>query len=316
MNHSSIANRRTFGPVPSRRLGRSLGVDLVPLKTCTYDCVYCQLGRTTCKTVERKEWVPLQEVLDEVKERIQTQPDYITLSGSGEPTLFTPIDKLIAGIRTFSDIPIAVLTNGALLGNAEVQRELLGADLVVPSLDAGNESVFQRINRPHPSISFERMFEGLKAFRCVFRGQYWLEVFLLGDMPADAPEIADLRRCIEAIRPDRVQLNTVTRPPAEEWAVAILHSRLQEIAESLGPTAEVIAEFRGAFDSQSGQSNRDDILQILVRRPCTIDDIAGGLNMHRVEVMKHMEHLLSEKLVKETYVGDKRYYGIIAPRLP
>jgi len=272
--------------------------------------VYCQLGRTTCKTVERREWIPLRQVLDEIQKKTQTRPDYITLSGSGEPTLFTPLDGLIDGIRAFTDIPIAVLTNGSLLDDAKVQQELLGADLVIPSLDAGNESVFQRVNRPHASISFERMLEGLKTFRRMFRGQYWLEVFLLGDMLGGDPALAELRRCVEEICPDRVQLNTVARPPTEEWAVAVSRQRLEEIAESFTPKAEVIADFHGESLAGSDGLDRNGVFQLLMRRPCTIDDIANGLGMHRVEVLKIIDHLVADKLVEEVHLDGVRYYRI------
>jgi len=156
-----------------------LGVDLVPFKTCTYDCIYCQLGRTTNKTVERRQWVPLDDVLAELKEKLATRPDYITLSGSGEPTLYSRLDELIAGIRSMTDVPVAVLTNGSLLWQEDVRRQLMDAHLVIPSLDAGQGAMFQAVNRPHESISFEQMLEGLIAFREEYYGEYWLEVFLL-----------------------------------------------------------------------------------------------------------------------------------------
>ena len=168
-----------FGPVPSRRLGRSLGVDLVPFKTCSYDCIYCQLGRTSCKTVERKQWVPLDDVLAELKEKLSTRPDYITLSGSGEPTLFWRTGELIDRIKAMTDVPVAVLTNGSLLWCKDVRDQLTNADLVIPSLDAGDQSMFRAVNRPHEDISFERMLDGLIAFRKAFGGQYWLEIMLL-----------------------------------------------------------------------------------------------------------------------------------------
>ena len=262
-----VTDSYTFGPVPSRRLGRSLGVDLVPLKTCPYDCVYCQLGRTTCKTVERRQWKPLEGILEEVKRRLDTRPDYITLSGSGEPTLFTPIDRLIDGIRAMTDAPIAVLTNGSLLDREDVQRELLGADLVVPSLDGGSDSVFQRVNRPHRSLSFERMLDGLVAFRRKFTGQYWLEVFLLDDVAADPREMEALVRAAARIRPDRVQLNTVTRPPAESWAVAVSLERMAELAAMFSPPAEVIAEFPATAVEGTGRAGREEILQMLLAVP-------------------------------------------------
>jgi len=300
-----------FGPVPSRRLGRSLGVDLVPFKTCTYDCIYCQLGPTTCRTLQRKEWVPLELVLQELEEKLDTRPDYITLSGSGEPTLFTPLDKLIEGIRKVTDIPIAVLTNGSLLGSWDVQWDLSVADLVIPSLDAGNDVTFRLVNRPHAGISFERMLAGLAAFRRRFRKQYWLEVFLLGGYTTFERELADLRRCVELIQPDRVQLNTVTRPPAEDYAIAVSHAQLEEIAAMFSPPAEVIAEFHSVQALEVGEASREEILQLLRRRPCSIDDIADGLGMHRNEVLKSVEHLNTEGLVEGTQVGGKYYYKAV-----
>ena len=169
-----------FGPVPSRRLGRSLGVDLVPHKTCSYDCIYCQLGATTCKTTERKEWVPLDDVLEQLKAKLSTAPDYITLSGSGEPTLYSRAEELIDRIKAMTDVPVAVLTNGSLLWQEEVRRQFMKADLVIPSLDAGDEGMFRLVNRPHEDVTFERMLAGLVDFRREFRGAYWLEVFVLG----------------------------------------------------------------------------------------------------------------------------------------
>ncbi len=168
-------SRYIFGPVPSRRLGRSLGVDLVPFKTCTYDCIYCQLGRTPCTTTERKEWVPLDGVLEDLRQKLSTRPDYITLSGSGEPTLYSRLDELIDRIKTMTDVPVAVLTNGALFADKELRRQLMEADLVVPSLDAGDEAMFQMVNRPHQDISFEHMLQGLIDFRREYQGKYWLE---------------------------------------------------------------------------------------------------------------------------------------------
>jgi len=201
-----------FGPVPSRRLGRSLGVDLVPFKTCTYDCIYCQLGRTTCKTMERKEWVALEDVLETLKKRLSSEPDYITLSGSGEPTLFSRLAELIDRIKAMTRVPVAVLTNGSLLWQEDVRRQLMNADLVIPSLDAGDEVMFRLVNRPHEEISFEQMLNGLVDFRREFRGEYWLEVFVIGAYTAIPVELAKVAKCVDRIGPDRVQLNR--HPPA------------------------------------------------------------------------------------------------------
>lgn len=300
-----------FGPVPSRRLGRSLGIDLVPFKTCSYDCVYCQLGPTTHTTLHRQAWVPLDRVVQELEEKLSSRPDYITLSGSGEPTLFTPLDALIEAIRRITDIPIAVLTNGSLLGDPEVQRELAAADLVVPSLDAGNDVLFQAVNRPHEGLSFERMLAGLIAFRRRFRGQFWLEVFLLGGYTDSPRELAEIRHCIDLVHPDRVQLNTVTRPPAEELATAVPRGRLEEIAATFSPPAEVIADFRTARATEAGEAGREEILELLRRRPCTIDDMVGGLAIHRHEALKWIGHLAAEGAVEKSQVGGKCYYRAV-----
>jgi len=294
--------RYIFGPVPSRRLGRSLGVDLVPFKTCSYDCIYCQLGRTTDKTIERRQWVPLDDVLAELKDNLSTRPDYITLSGSGEPTLYSRLDELIEGIRSMTDIPIAVLTNGSLLWDREVADTLMGADLIVPSLDAGSEAIFRAVNRPHDEISFDRMMQGLIEFRREFQGQYWLEVFLLAGHNAIAAEVEKLVDCVNRINPDRVQLNTATRPPAEDYAATVQRSDLNQLAEMFDPPAEVIADFRGVHQHSEFAAGRQGVMDLLRRRPCSIEDVADGLGMHRNEVVKYVEELTDQKLLEQLFV--------------
>jgi len=297
-----------FGPVPSRRLGRSLGIDIVPFKTCTYDCIYCQLGRTTCKTIERREWVSLDDIINEVKEKLSTRPDYITLSGSGEPTLFSRIGELIDRIRGITDTPIAVLTNGSLLWQDEVRRQVRIADLVIPSLDAADEMRFRYINRPHESISFKKMLNGLIVFRQEFQGPYWLEVFLLAGYTAIEAEVMKLAKCVELIRPDRVQLNTVTRPPAESFAEGVSRESMAILATMFNPHAEVIADFHSIHEEAEFVAGREEILNMLRRRPCSIEDIAAGLGMHRNEVVKYVEELSAENVIEQTLTAGKLYY--------
>lgn len=297
-----------FGPVPSRRLGRSLGVDLVPFKTCTYDCLYCQLGRTTNLTTERREWVPLEAVLTELQEKVSSGPDYITLSGSGEPTLYSRTGELIERIKGMTDIPVAVLTNGSLLWRPEVRRELLGADLVVPSLDAGTEDMFRAVNRPHEDISFEDMLRGLVEFRREFRGQCWLEMLILADYTATEAEVARLAEYAAQIGPDRVQLNTVTRPPAEDFAVGVSPERMAGFARMFDPPAEVIADFRHVHEQEGVVASREEILDMLRRRPCSVEDVASGLGMHANEVIKHIDRLAAAGLIAKSRVGGTVYY--------
>lgn len=297
-----------FGPVPSRRLGRSLGVDLVPFKTCSFDCIYCQLGRTTNRTIERREWVPLDAVLGEVKEKLASKPDYITLSGSGEPTLYARLGALVDGIRAMTDTPIAVLTNGSLLWQEEVRRDLAHAHLVVPSLDAGSALMYEAVNRPHPEVTFERLVSGLMAFRREYAGQMWLEVLLVGGRTADVAEVERIRECLNAIRPDRVQVNTVVRPPAETYAAGVTPERLQALAELLDPQAEVVCDFQGVHRRAEFAATAQIVLQMLERRPCTVSDVAEGLGIHRNEAVKHIEDLASAGRAVAVLSAGRTYY--------
>ena len=301
-----------FGPVPSRRLGRSLGVDLVPFKTCSYDCIYCQLGRTTNKTTQRKEWVPIDIVTKQLKEKLDSKPDYITLSGSGEPTLYSRLEELISRIKDIADIPVAVLTNGSLLWLPEVRDALKSADMVVPSLDAGSSQMFQYVNRPHSDITFGKMLQGLVEFRKDYNGQYWLEVFLLAGVTTTEMEINRLKTCIAAIQPDLVQVNTVTRPPAEGFAEPVPQKQLQTITEKLYEKVEVIADYSNVHKQQDFSAQRQDVLTLLKRRPCSVEDIAAGLGLHRNEVVKYIEELSAEGKIEAKPQNQQLYYKALA----
>jgi len=297
-----------FGPVPSRRLGRSLGIDVVPFKTCTYDCIYCQLGKTTRKTMQRREWVPLDSIIDQLKARLSSRPDVITLSGSGEPTLYARLQELIVKIKETTDIPVAVLTNGSLLWLPEVRNALTPADLVVPSLDAGCARTFHYVNRPHPDISFSQMLEGLVEFRQAYTGPYWLEVFLLAGVTTPGAEVNALRKHIQAIQPDKVQVNTIARPPAEGFAEPVPAEQLQHIAEALYEKAEVIVDNAHVHTQGDFVAQRADILALLRRRPCTVEDIATGLGLHHNEVIKYLHKLSSAGRIEARRQNRRIYY--------
>jgi len=291
-----------FGPVPSRRLGRSLGVDIVPFKVCTLDCLYCQLGSTTNKTIERREYIPIEPVLAELKDRLDNglQADFITLSGSGEPTLNLRLGELIDGIKKITDIPVAILTNGTLLYRPDVRADCAKADVVVPSLDAGDEEVFRKINCPHRDISIEKLISGLCAFRKEFAGQIWLEVFFVEGLNTDAEQIAKINALIKRIQPDKVQLNTAVRPTAETGVKKLDTEKLQAIAAQLGAKCEVVADFlpgpRGKR-IEGLESKAEDVLSMLKRRPCSLNDICSGLGLHPNEVLKYIGHFQRQGLV-------------------
>ena len=298
-----------FGPVPSRRLGFSLGIDPIPFKTCSLNCIYCQLGKTTFKTIKRKEYIPVRKILNELKE-VLTSPkeiDYITLSGSGEPTLNSKTGKLIKEIKNLTDIPVAVLTNGTLLTKKELRQELLPADVVIPSLDAGNQETFIKINRPHPSLKIEKIIEGMMKFRDIYKGEIWLEVMLVKDINDSEEELNSLRNVIEIIRPNRIQLNTPVRPPSEKWVKILTNERLLEIKEFFGENCEVIAEFKRKEQKAYIKDIEDEILTLISRRPVTTEEISFSLGLHINEVIKYVESLLKQKKVISKIYHEKRY---------
>jgi wyosine [tRNA(Phe)-imidazoG37] synthetase (radical SAM superfamily) len=310
------AFKHVFGPVPSRRLGRSLGIDLIPYKTCSYDCIYCQLGRTVVKTLARKEYVPLEVVLKETAERLAegVEPDYITLSGSGEPTLYSRLDELIAGIRRLTRTPIAVLTNGSLLWNPEVRRGLLESDVVIPSLDAGSEEIFQTVNRPHPNLDFAQVLSGMASFRQEFGGQIWLEVFLLKRFTADVVQVGRIARLAEILEPDRVQLNTVLRPPAEKHALAVDPATMKSLAGLFGDRAEVISEPPASQHKPAVEAGETGITGLLRRRPCTVQDVSRGLGIPAAEAAKRLEILERDGEIDIRRRAGKLFYVTSRPR--
>lgn len=304
-------DRYVFGPVPSRRLGRSLGVDLLRRKTCTFDCVFCQLGRTTKQTVERREYVPAALVLEQLAEKLRSSPlpDYVTLSGSGEPTLSLDAGRVIREAKRLSPAPVAVLTNGSLLSDPEVRRELAAADLIKPSLSAGSEVAFARVNRPHASLGFEEHVEGLVRLREEYGGPLWLELFVVPGVN-DSPEELDLfERHLRRIRPDRLHLNTAVRPPAEAETRAAGREELERLAGRFGDLAQVIAE-RPREGAPGGRAREGAIIDMLRRRPCTLEDVSAGLGAHPAEVVKCVDALLASGRIEISRRGGQAYYVI------
>jgi wyosine [tRNA(Phe)-imidazoG37] synthetase (radical SAM superfamily) len=304
--------RYIYGPVPSRRLGRSLGVDLVPFKICTYDCVYCQLGRTTKKTLERREYVPIREALTELKLKLRDipPPDFISLAGSGEPTLNSEIGVMIREIKKITDIPVAVITNGSLLGVPKVKEALMAADLILPSLDAGDAEMFERVNRPHPGIDFDGMVRGIAEFTRDFPGKVFLEVFLLDGITGTFEEVRKIAARAAEIHPAKVQLNSVARPPSEDRARPVSLQRLLALRSIFSEETEIICD-QGRSDSRSTVLNNrsvEDILALLDRRPCTLDDIVRGLGVNPSEAVKEVSCLLSMGKIEGERTGALLYF--------
>ena len=301
-----------FGPVPSRRLGFSLGIDLVPYKVCSLNCIYCQLGRTTNKTVETREYISSSSILKQLKEVLSSgrKIDYLTFSGSGEPTLNSKIGEMISEIKKISKIPIAVLTNGTLLFKKEMREKLKKADLVIPSLDAVTPSVFKKVNRPYPSLKIDKIITGLRKFREEFRGKIWLEIMLVAGVNDNPEEIEKFKNAIEAIRPDLTQINTPVRPPAEKWAKPVSLAKLKNIKKLFGKNCEIIASFKRKKQSTYQKDLEKEILTLLSRRPVTLQEISNVLGAHINEVIKYLEVLEKDKRIKSKIYQGKRYYNV------
>lgn len=288
-----------FGPVPSRRLGMSLGVDLVPQKVCSLDCVYCEVGKTTKLTIERKEYVPYDKIVQELTSYFKNNPDpdYITFSGSGEPTLNISIGAVIDFIKLNKpDIPIAVLTNGTLLYDKQVRTELKRADIVLPSLDAATEKIFKKINRPPVELTLKQYLQGLIDFSREFTGTIWLEVLVLPGYNDSETEIKALRETILRINPDAVQINTLDRPGTVTDLRGATKAELRRVSDLLNlDNVEIIAAAPQRKNIRSYRSDAETaILETIARRPCTLADLIQILGLHGSEINKYLDVLDAE----------------------
>ncbi|MBU2497442.1 MAG: radical SAM protein [Proteobacteria bacterium] len=282
-----------FGPVPSRRLGLSLGVDLIPSKTCSYDCLYCQVGRTTHKISEPKALAPIREVIQELKGILEgVRPDYITFSGSGEPTLHPGIDQVIALVKGLTDIKTAILTNGSLFWRKEVRERVLDAHLIMPTLSTAFERTFRAIHRPHKSLSLSQIIGGLRELRQCYTGQLCIEVMLLAGLNDSREEVEALKREIDAISPDRIYLNTVVRPPADARALSLDRKTLEEIKTFFGVKAEIIADLSPQKREQERGPLDAGIMEMARRRPVRVADVANALNRSVDEVESVIQGLI------------------------
>lgn len=300
-----------YGPVPSRRLGLSLGVSPIPKKTCNYACIYCQLGQTDHMTNTRQKYFPVKDILDEAKAVIEggTAFDVITIVGEGEPTLYADLGDLIRGLKRLSEKPVAVITNGALLYDERVQEALLEADLVLPSLDAADEGVFKRINRPHGSLKFDQVIEGLRQFSQKYKGQLWIEIMLVKGINDDEAAISGLKVLLETLRYDRLYINTVVRPPAEPEVEAVAPEVMRKAVDILGGTPIDLLESEG-FHSDI-EDDREAVLSIIKRHPMNQFEIEAFLERRGCGEVKGVLNALR----RDPLVASVRYKGYETFRL-
>lgn len=295
----------TYGPVPSRRLGFSLGVDIIPYKVCSYNCIYCQLGKTTNKTLRRRSYANPATVLKGIKTAISENKkiDYITFSGSGEPTLNKDLGILIQKTKKITSIPVAILTNGSLLWRKSVREDLASADLVVPSLDAVSAGVFKKINRPAKGLNIKKVLDGTKKFTEDFKGEIRLEIMLVKGINDSEKEIKKINEFVKDLKIDKIELNTVIRPPNDPQAKPLKKEELLRIKKLFDPDlkVELISDFTKHYEEKIFRRDLEQrIVDLLKRRPCRKEEMAVSLGVHLNELLKYLNLLVQRKKIKKS----------------
>lgn len=310
-----------YGPIPSRRLGQSLGIDLVPFKTCNWNCVYCQLGRSVPLTNQRQAYVPREDVLAEIQHVLDTSAsgeiDWITFAGSGEPTLHSDIGWLIRQVKMLTNCPVAVITNGSLLHLSEVRHELAAADAVMPTLNAGNVSMYRRICRPWAILTFDRLREGLIAFRRKYDGLLWVEVVLIKGLNDSTEELQSLATVLQQIKPDQIHINLPLRPPSEAWVQPPNKDALQQAIAILGDVAHVIPPTTESLHLVDKTSVVKTIIDVIKRHPMCEDELIYSLGQCSLEQIEQTLEALAESGQAQVVNRDgSRFWSASAAHYP
>lgn len=308
-----MQRRHVYGPVRSRRFGRSLGVDLVPHKVCSYDCTYCQLGLTTELATAPRTFASPEAILADLDAAFAegVDADVITLAGSGEPTLYRDLAAVVEGIRARTSTPLVLLTNGSLLWDPAVRAAVRGVHLLEPSLDAPDEATWRRLNRPPPDHSFARMVEGLRAAAAEHPGRVRMEVMLLRGENDSEEQLLAFAALLATLRLEGVDINSPVRPVPEEGVLPCDAATLERARTLFGPRAAIIAAGWSPAPSRDPEPSRpsaDAVLDSLGRRPQTLSDLASGLGVAPVELSKLLAaHLDAGEVVTEVRGGELWY---------
>jgi wyosine [tRNA(Phe)-imidazoG37] synthetase (radical SAM superfamily) len=302
-----------FGPLPSRRLGLSLGIDILQSKTCTFDCLYCEIGKTTQKTRRRADYIPKGEVLRELHEYLSSNPspipEVITFSGSGEPTLHRRLGEMISEVKEMTSIPVAVITNSSLLFLTEVRDDLLEVDIILPSLDAVSDKVFRKLNHPEPSMKVDLVISGLYLLRQEYQGQIWLEILIVPGFNDSEAELEKLAEVARNLRPDRVHVHTANRPsPVNDIEPAPL-STLRKLAIAIGPIAQVVSDIpEGTIKEMSPDNAKSKILNIIRKRPGRVKDVSAVTGFDSMLINAALQDLVQSGLVRRLEYQEDEYY--------
>ena len=304
-----------YGPVPSRRLGQSLGIDPIPSKTCDYQCIYCQLGKTTNLTDKRKDFYPKEEIYKELEESInqnQGKFDYITFVGSGEPTLCKSLGKLILKAKELSKKPICVITNGSLLYQDDLKDDLIFSDVVLPTLDAGDEKLFIKINRPLPSIKYEKMIQGYIDFRKEFNGKFWIEIMVMKGINDSREELFKIKKKIDLIQPDRIDINVPIRPPTESWVKIPDQDVIPILNDIFGDYNNINFPEQGTF-SVFGSNFEKELKDLLERHPMRLEQITETFSSKTVneqDLLDQLNTLASQNKIKKVIYNNQTFWKL------
>lgn len=320
-----------FGPVYSRRLGYSLGIDLLPPKICSLNCVYCEVGPTTDLTCERQEFVPTADILREIDQvlaqGVGSRPiDVFTLTAMGEPTLHSGLGEIIAYLKARTDKPVALLTNGTLFADPEVRAAVAGADIVIPSLDAARQESFERVNQPAKELDLEKIIAGLALFTREFKGEVWLEILLVRDMNDSLEDLQALQEAVRRIDPTRVQLNTVARPPMDERARPVSPEKMRQaaamMAEGYNGQVDILVDFQAMAQNEAARVQKQsallsrEIAALLQRRPCPLMEIDKALFINDSQLtLACLQSLMADGRVEKTVHNGKEFYQFVRPAL-
>ena len=290
----------------------SLGADIIPRKVCSLDCVYCEVGHTTRYAVAPEPFTPVREVADEIGAALRLRPDidWVTFSGSGEPTLNVRVGEMIREVRKRTSTPVAVITNGTLLWNKDVRKRLMEADAVLPSLDAATQAGFERNNKPDPLLDISTVIEGLKSFRQEFRGKFFLEILLVRWINDSDEENHAFKRAVGEIRPDKIHLNTVVRPPAETWASPVGTERMQEIAAIIGNGCEIIAASGVPDKRLSSDADDTSVLRLLARRPMKEEELRAAFQAGDATMGSLLKRLLAERKIVRRMFDRGEFFAV------
>jgi len=304
-----------FGPIPSRRIGISLGVNVIPSKVCSFDCLYCESGRTTIKTMERKEFFPVKEIITDLKNYLSDNPqlDYITFSGAGEPSLYSKIGEISDFLKKeFPQYKICLITNSSMFINENFRQEIKNIDLIIPSIDAPSQEIFEKINRPVKDLKIETIIHSLAEFSKTFKGKLWIEIFIIDGLNDSEEILNQFKQVLESIKYEKIQINSLDRPGADKNVKKAKREVLLKVQQVLGEKSEIVSRIEIPIEKRKEIKNKEDlILKTIKIRPMTEKDIFTMTGLNPFEIGKMLEEMVDRKILKKETIDNNVFFRIV-----